>query len=146
MKKIGKFFNNNILNTKFKGTMKEEKPLNDKEKRIYMLKECSKKLSSQAEMEVPENGDFKPTGISYLINGTNNVAILEVSKNTENPKTQRDLNIGVRHKNSDKVYNNFAVYTGTKREIIDFLKDIDITLENNIMDLSELVDKSCSSL
>ncbi len=143
MNNITNNFKLNSGNLNFKGKIMDESKMdNDSIGRVKLMEYCSKNLADKTEMEVPENGKFSPKAIQFMITGTDNIARLEVSYNVDNPKDLRDVNIGVRHKNSDRMYNNFGIYTGTKKEIIEYLKNIDIeSVLGDVMNLSSKVDE-----
>ena len=53
---------------------------------------------------------------------SNNNGLLYIIPHPKNNKTERIFLIGVHHKNSDRLFSN-EILTGTKKEIINFIKD-----------------------
>jgi hypothetical protein len=78
---------------------------------------------------------------------TNNQALMIVEQNSKEPKTQRNLLIGVRHKNRDRLTSNL-LEVGTKQDILEYLKKEDNTQEiiDSVNHLSEKTDDFYSQL
>ncbi|MBR6162417.1 hypothetical protein IKQ26_00800 [bacterium] len=107
-----------------------------------MIGKCQEILYSRSEREVPENGQFSNVGAKFRIPDTSNEALLTVTYDETNPKTQRLFKVGVHHKNSDQITSEI-LKNGTKQEILDYLKNpenADI-IKKSVIGLSEYVDK-----
>mgnify|MGYP004574361519 CR=1 FL=1 len=113
---------NNGRNNFMGNINKPNSELSSEEIRDKRAVNCAKKLSIDYVNIVPENGDFAPRRFSFDIPDTQNESIytLEVDKN--NPKDQRIFSIGASRKGSDMLV-SCVLCNGTKKEIIDFLKD-----------------------
>ena len=104
-------------------------------------------LTDMIERMVPENGKFYKVGVTFDIPNTFNEAILTVMHDAENPKNLRQLNVGIHHRNSDKL---FSMYTqkGTNGDILNYLKqpNCESDILKQIKDLSKTMEDHYSSL
>lgn len=140
--------NNNIYNTSFKSTSGENEMSLDKNADMILLMDlCTKDLSEKGERMIPENGKFSKVMVGFYVPNSNNKGMFKVEHDTEDPKTQRILSIGVYHKNSDRVISNI-LKVGTKKEILDYVKSKENTqvFIDTINALSEKTDEYYASL
>ena len=73
---------------------------------------------------VPEKGKLnKSVSISFNVPATNNRTIIAVEESAENKLIHRDLVVGVRHQQRDRLTSNILLMKKPKQEIIDYLKD-----------------------
>jgi hypothetical protein len=146
MKNINNNYNN--YNAAFSGLKKDKPIMRDKTSKINVLVPATKKfLADAVEKEVPENGSFKKVFLTFDVPETNNQALMIVEQNSKEPKTQRNLLIGVRHKNRDRLTSNL-LEVGTKQDILEYLKKEDNTQEiiDSVNHLSEKTDDFYSQL
>ncbi len=132
-------------NIKFTGVQKGSGTTNvqdNKDKMDYFVNKTREVLAERAEMEVPENGKFSSVSASFKIPDTQNKARIIISHDELEPKNLRRLSVGVHHINSDRLTSNY-ILKGTKKEILDYLKDqkSQDELIGIIGHLSESVDK-----
>lgn len=145
---MDKINNNFKFNTSFKSinkdkpTMQENKLLTD-----ALVSKTREFLADRTEKEIPENGLFRKIFVAFDVPETNNEALLLLEMDGEEPRTQRRLSIGVHHKNADRLTSNY-VLKGTKKEIIEYLKDFSNQqfIIDTVKDLSDKTDEYYSSL
>lgn len=144
MTSIDKNFDNNLNKQMPQG---ENKPLSFEERLDRLFSKCKEAFVSELDRRIPQNGMFSQIGTALKIPGTNNVAVLIISADMENPKEMRNLQVGVKHQNSDRLISNY-VLNGTKQEIIDFLANNknDEEIKFLIKTLSKETDRYYSSL
>lgn len=132
MDKINSKFNS--YNPSFSKTDKDKSVMLNKDEKMKILVPTTKEvLTDIAEKEVPENGQFRKVFVSFDIPNSTNEAKLIIEQDETEPKTQRRLSVGVHHQNSDRLISNYLL-KGTKKEIIDFLKD-----DNNNQEIIDAV-------
>lgn len=99
----------------------------------------------QRERYIPENGKMTPMEIAFDVPGSVHEAFLRIQHDPEDPKNLRNLLIGVNRANSD-VRDSFYIQTGTKAEILEYLKKTENDnkeiekLETYIQDLLKGID------
>jgi len=144
MTSIDKNFDNNLNKQMPQG---EKKPLSLEERLDKLFAKCKEAFVSELDRRLPQNGTFAQIGTALKIPGTNNVAILIISADSEDPKEKRNLQVGVKHQNSDRLISNY-ILNGTKQEIIDYLsnKKNDEEIKFLIKTLSKETDRYYSSL
>lgn len=106
-------------------------------------------LAQIVERDIPENGKIiQPAVINFEIPQTNNIAICAVEDSTKDKLENRDLIVGVRHKNGDRVAANFLYMRKKKPEILAYLKDEASREEilKSILHLSDKTDEYYNSL
>ena len=93
------------------------------------------------ERMIPENGQYAPLAVYVDIKGEEKTARIAVEHDPINPKTQRVINLGVHKNGSDKMYSMYTV-SGTKKEILNYLKNKKSKEEiyNHIVDLANRVE------
>ena len=98
-------------------------------------------LAGRSEREVPENGKFTHVFMAFDVPESANEAILEISHDPLDPKTQRNFSVNVHRKISD-MFISQTLFTGTKKEMIEYLnnKDIQANIAASVKELSESVD------
>lgn len=122
MDRINNNNNNGYVNS-FSGSNEGKPIMRTKEEKIKMLiPVCKQVLSDIAEREVPENGKFLKVYVDFPIPETMNEGILTIEHDEKDPKNLRRLSLGVHHQSKDRLFSNHLL-TGTKKEIIDYLKD-----------------------
>lgn len=125
-----------------KGVNKDETVLTNEVDIMNLLVPKAKEvLEQKAEKEVPENGLFKHCFVTIVIPKSNNKGLISIEPDPKNPKELRTLIVGAHHKNRDRLSSNIMI-TGTKKEIMDYLKSDDNREEivNSILELSKSVD------
>lgn len=139
--------NQNYINS-FHGSNKDKPVMLNKDERMKILiPECKKVLSDIAQREVPENGKFMRVYVDFEIPETMNKGIFTIEHDEKDPNKLRTLSLGVHHQNRDKLFSNYLL-TGTKQEILDYLKDSanQDKLIETVNHLSEKTDDYYSSL
>lgn len=140
--------NYNKYNRSFLGIKKDKQSMPNKDEKIHLLIEKGKNILHQrAEREVPENGKFIRVFVAFDIPETQNEALMIVEPDAIDPKINRRFSIGVHRQNSDRLTSNY-IFKGSKKEILDYLKNNDNQSElfKIILDLSKSVDDYYSSL
>ena len=116
--------------------------------RILVNKGREVLVNTVAEL-VPEKGKLtKNVSVSFDIPATNNHTIIKVEESAENKQFLRDLVVGVKHRQRDRLTSNLVLNRKHKHEIIDYLKSAKSQeeLEQFIKQLSEKTDKFYNSL
>ncbi len=106
-------------------------------------------MHKSIEEDVPDNAPItKNVMVKFEIPETNNICLISVENSSEDKNTQRDFIIGVRHKQRDKVISNIVLQDKTKKELFEFLEDINNqeTIINTINHLSAKTDDYYNSL
>ncbi len=106
------------------GTQKESTGMSQKKEDFekIIIPKAQAYLAETAQREVPENGLFTKVYAAFEVPDSNNNGLLYIIPHPKNNKTERIFLIGVHHKNSDRLFSN-EILTGTKKEIINFIKD-----------------------
>lgn len=145
---MDKINNNFKFNTSFK-SINKDKPNMQENKLLTdaLVLKTREFLADRTEKEIPENGLFRKIFVAFDVPDTNNEALLLIEMDGEEPRTQRRLSIGVHHRNADRLTSNY-VLKGTKKEIIEYLKDFSNQqfIIDTVKDLSDKTDEYYSSL
>ena len=138
---------NNNQNAKINSINKGEQNTVDKnidleKSMLNLVLGCKEHLFERAQREMPQNGKFSKFGTVIDIPKTNNQAVFTINYDYENPRSERVLTLGVRHKNSDRMILNL-MFSGTKEEILQKLSSKDDIQEfvSVIQKLSKEVDE-----
>ncbi len=114
--------NNTIRNNTFTGIKRNSTSEKVEQFKNVLIPEVHKCLAEVAERRVPENGIFTRLEANFPIPESTYMAALNIFSAAGETKDQRILSIGVHHPNSDKMFTNYLI-KGTKKEILDYLKD-----------------------
>ncbi len=140
--------NNNQFNTTFSGVQKEAQNIMTKDEIMNILvPKAYNILGQRAEREVPENGKFRRIFVAFDVPDTQNEALISIENDANEPNDMRRLIIGVHRLNSDRITSNY-IFKGTKKEILEYLKNPEIKSEftKTVYSLSKSVDEYYSSL
>ncbi len=73
---------------------------------------------------VPVKGKlYKTVSVSFDVPSSNNVTVLYVEESAKDKLENRDLLVGVRHKQRDRLTSNFLLSEKKKQEIVDYLSN-----------------------
>ena len=140
----GKFNINGAPQTNSAQNTSGKVKLNNDEKLDKLIEGVQKYIAENGERQIPENGKFSArVGLFFDIPGTENEAVLSVSHDEVDPKTQRRFSVGVRRKNSDKVTSEFLA-KGTKKEILEYVKNKENypVIKKTVLELSKHADEN----
>ncbi len=123
--------------------------LSQDEQLKILTKRSTEVLNSMVEQYVPERGRIeKPVSVSFDVPVTNNFTVISVEESAANRLENRDLIVGVRHKQRDRLISKFLLSQKSKKEIMDFLKTPgnQVIITADIKDLSRETDDYYNSL
>ncbi len=132
-----------LKRTKIKVNLTAEEQLKE------LTKRSTETLQEMVKLHVPEKGRMpKAVSVSFDIPATNNHTILTVEESAENKQENRDLIVGVRHKQRDRLLSKLLVNKKSKQDILKYLLDSDnqVVIIKNIKDLSKSTDDYYSKL
>ena len=113
---------NCIFRSNNQGNMGKPKVSQEKNLDNFVDGSC-RHLAEIAEREVPENGKFLRVIMGFVVpEEPDKKAKIIISHDTLNPKTSRRLAIEVVKNNDDRAHKTY-IFKGTKKEILDYLKD-----------------------
>lgn len=116
-------YNNNMdVNLYRKQVLDELAKMTDEEKISLFSKNAALMLAQKAEYDVPENGQFLKSELTFDIPSTQNEAHYFIACDPIEPKNQRRFFIGTTRTGSDRL-TSVQLKKGTKKEILEFLKD-----------------------
>lgn len=118
-----------------------------KERRIKetkaLLQESAEMMADRITKEVPENGKFTGISVSFLLNGTKNIASLVYEYDVLGDGSLRRLSLGVRRVGLDYMIKS-QIFKGTNKEALGFLDFSDNQIDEfakRIMELSDNADE-----
>lgn len=117
------------------------------EEQMVILVDKGREVLAKMVVEfVPEEGRItRPVSVSFDVPATNNHTIISVEESAvKSPKKKhplRDLIVGVRHKQRDRLTSNIVLNQKQKKEIIDYLKN-NQSQEQLIKSIRQLSDKT----
>ncbi len=128
---------NNYTNQYNTPMAKDQSKVLNKSERMNILIPKSKEVFSQiVEKEVPENGNFRKVFITMSIPESQNQGLIAVEESSKDSKNLRNLLLGVRHKDRDRLASVYLLQNCPKAEIIKFLND-----NSNIQDIIDTINK-----
>ena len=116
--------------------------MSDEEKIALFSMNAGGLLAQKAEYDVPENGKFTKSELTFKIPGTQNEAHYFIVHDPIEPKDQRRFSIGVTRDGSDRL-TAIQLKKGTKKEILEFLQDKNNAdlFKNTLMEASNSTDE-----
>ncbi len=121
----------------------------DKEARMNILIPKSQEAFAQiVSAQVPENGSFRNVFVTLGLPESQNEAILSVEQSSKAPKTLRNLLLGVKHQDRDRLFSVYLKQNCSKDEILKYLNDKSNNdlIKKTIQELSDKTDDYYSTL
>ena len=106
-------------------------------------------LKKLVEEKIPVQGrPAESVSVSFNIPATNNKSIILVEESAENKDIYRDIMLGVRHKQRDRLISKILLPKATKNEVISYLEDTKnhAQIIESIQSLSDETDEYYNSL
>ena len=140
--------NNNESLPKVSSNQGKSKVLSKEEKMNLLVPKSKEFFSDMVSREVPENGLFRNVFITLTLPESQNKALLSVEQSSKDPKTLRNLLLGVKHKDRDRLTSVYLKQNCSKAEILKYLNDKsnDDDIKKTIQELSDKTDDYYSTL
>lgn len=104
-----------------------------------LLRESAEMMADRITKEVPQSGKFTGLSVSFLLNGTENIAFLMYKYDVLGDGSLRRLSLGVRRVGLDYMITSL-IFKGTNKETVGFLNFSENQIDDFAKQILELSD------